>query len=91
MVETVRGDFLNKYRKKSLVCPSCRQENVSQRTTNETVDASVTEGPIDSIDHIKVDCHAFRALRSQYDLRNDKQLAQFFKSVVEQRKERGED
>ena len=87
MLETVRGDFPHKYRRKSLVCPSCRTEDVSHRTISQ----SLEEGPIDSLEHIKVDCYAFRDLRSKYDLSDDKQLAQFFNSVVEQRKERGED
>ena len=87
MLETVRGDFPHKYRKKSLICPSCRTGDVSQRPRNQSLD----EGPIDSLEHIKLDCYAFRELRYKYDLSDDKQLVKFFNSVVEQRKERGED
>ena len=91
MLETVRGDFPHKYRRKSLICPSCRTEDARQRTNNQSVDRSVTEGPIDSLEHIKLDCYAFRELRSKFDLNDDVELTQFFSAVVKQRKERGED
>ena len=91
MLETVRGDFPHKYRRRSLICPSCRTDDVNKRTTNQSGDNIVNEGPIDSLEHIQLDCYAFRELRSQYNLNNDEELAQFFRSVVEQRKERGED
>ena len=92
MLETVRGDFPHKYRRKSLVCPSCRSVNDSNRTNKQSnVDEVETEGPIDTLEHIKWDCNAFKDLRSKYDLSDDVQLTQFFNSVVEQRKERGED
>ena len=88
MVETVRSDFPNKYRKRSLVCPSCRPEvNIStNRQTDET-----RNGPLDTLEHIKWNCAAFKELRSQYDVNDDCELIKFFKCVVEQRKERGED
>ena len=88
MLETVRGDFPNKYRKKSLVCPSCCPE-VNQ-PTNKQSDEGKT-GPIDTLEHIQFNCEAFNELRAQYDLSDDLQLIQFFKSVDEHRKERGED
>ena len=71
MVETVRGNFPNKYRKKSLICPSCCPEvsQVNQVTNTQTV--IVREGPIDTMEHIKWKCEAFDELRSQYKLNND--------------------
>ena len=65
--------------------------NISLRESSDKYAESEKEGPIDSLEHIKLDCLAFKELRSQYDLSDDLQLTQLFQSVVEHRKERGED
>ena len=92
MLETVRGDFPNKYRRKSLRCPSCRFNQCSSTDiqTDQQTDIE-EEGPIDTLEHIKSDCKGFIELRSQYDLSDDVQLLNFFHAVVNERKERGED
>ena len=92
MLETVRGDFPNKYRRKSLRCPSCRFNQCSSTDTQTDQQTDIEEeGPIDTLEHIKSDCKGFIELRSQYDLSDDVQLLNFFHAVVNERKERGED
>ena len=90
MIETVRGDFPNKYRKKSLICPSCRPE-LSDKHTKKQTDRDAEEGPTDSLEHLKWKCEGFKELRSQYNMTDDAQLVEFFENVVSLRKERGED
>ena len=91
MWETVRSDFPNKYRGKSLRCPSCRfiqSQSVNEQTNRQT---GLSEEPRDSIEHLKNDCAAFIHLRSQYDLSDDVQLIQYFNAILDERKDRGED
>ena len=58
MLATVRSDFPNKYKKKSLVCPSCRVTSDVSSSEDEI------PGPLDTLEHIRYQCSAFSELRS---------------------------
>ena len=86
MVATIRKNFSNKYRNSSLSCQSCRHlpknsnNNASNITTNRIPDTQT---------HVLYECEAFSHLREQLDTRDELQLIQFFKQVVEERTNEG--
>ena len=47
--------------------------------------------PADTQLHVLEECVAYQDLREQYDTREDSQLIEFFKKVVERRIKNGED
>ena len=71
---TVRKNFSGKYRKSSLLCPSCRNSDVSSSIQTE-----------DTQEHIMFDCPAFSSLRENQDMSDDEQLKNFFKAVLDYR------
>ena len=88
MVATIRKNFSNKYKNSSLSCQSCRHipensdTNTSKITTNRIPDTQI---------HVLYECRAFDHLRETLDTRDDLQLIQFFKRVVEERTNEGYD
>ena len=83
MINTIRGNFSNKYRKDSLECPSCK----NLANDNETV----KKPSRDSQSHLLEECGAFSKERDQYDLNTNEGIIDFFKFVVQFRVENGQD
>ena len=79
MLETVRGNFSNKYKLTSLSCQSCKGIVDQNNATNEE--------PIDSQSHLLTSCLAFSDLRNQFNTDSDLGLVKFFTAVIERRKE----
>ena len=75
VVPTVRKNFSRKYRRSSLLCPSCRN------TSNQKEDTQV---------HLIFECPAFEDLRKDKNMENDQHLTDFFKAVVAYRIEHDE-
>ena len=89
LVHTIRGNYSGKYRKKNepLTCPSCRNQSNESNLNHSVIN---NEFPTDSQSHVLV-CPAFSDLRENMDLEDDRELVEFFKSVVERRIKNGED
>ena len=79
MVETVRGNFPNKYRHSTLQCQSCKDITTDRQTEIQ-----------DSQAHLLQVCPAFSDLRGQFNLNSDAGIIGFFKAVIDHRIENGE-
>ena len=86
MVQSVKSNFANKYRHRSLKCESCRGTN---RQTDSLTPPPEDE-PIDSQTHLLTSCPAFDDLREQHDTQSDLGLVNFFRAVIDRRIEMGE-
>ena len=80
VVPTIRKNFSRKYRDKSLECPSCRNLNPSP-----SIPAKDTQH------HLITECPAFTDIRNEKDMGNDKDLAEFFKAIIQHRMDNNED
>ena len=78
MVPTVRKNFTQKYKSKSLKCPSCQSGSKDDKED-------------DTQSHLIYECEAFTDLREQLDPDDAGSLAEFFKEVISRRLELGED
>ena len=78
MVATIRKNFSRKYRNSSLSCPSCKDKKSNIKIPDTQV-------------HVLYECEAFSHWREQLDIREDIQMIQYFKWVVEYRIKEGED
>ena len=73
VLPTIRKNFPQKYRKESLLCPSCRDLNIS-----------IPEE--DTQFHVATVCPAFSEFRHEKDLvNNDHDLIEFYKKVIDYR------
>ena len=73
VLPTIRKNFPQKYRKESLLCPSCRDLNIS----NPEEDTQF---------HVATVCPAFSEFRHEKDLvNNDHDLIEFYKKVIDYR------
>ena len=79
MVDTVRANYSNKYRRDSLECQSCRGTSTPEQMC-----------PRDSQSHILTKCPSYSDLRLKYDTQTDLGIVKFFTAVVERRTEEGE-
>ena len=79
MLETVRGNFPNKYRNSTLQCQSCKNIPTDSQTEN-----------CDTQAHLLQVCPAFSDMRGQFDLNSDAGIIEFFKAVIAYRIEQGE-
>ena len=81
MVNTIRGNFKELYRRKNqpITCQFC----VDPR--EESVTEIETENPLDTQLHVIEECAAFDDLHIKYDLKSDIGLVKFFKEVVKRR------
>ena len=81
MVNNIKGNFKDKYRKRntSITCPSCKPENGSN------TDDLITEKPQDTQNHLLETCVAFKELRESIDTNTDSGLVSFFREVVKRR------
>ena len=81
MVEGIKGNFKDKYRKSntSITCPSCKQIS-----NNNSGDKDV-EKPKDTQNHLLEECVAFDEVRKSLDLETDSGLVSFFAEVVRRR------
>ena len=72
MVNTVRSNFKQSYKDRSLTCQSCKGIRVGRRDENEG------EKPIDSQIHLMEDCEAFEDIRRELNIQNDAGIVEFF-------------
>ena len=79
VVPSIRKNFSNKYKNKSLSCQSCRNFNVDSSSPPEDTQA-----------HVAYECPAFEYLRLDRDMRKDNDLAEFFMGVIKHRLEEDE-
>ena len=79
MVDTVRANYSNKYRRDSLECQSCKGITTPDQIC-----------PRDDQLHILIECPRYSDLRLKYDTQTDLGIVKFFTSVVERRTEEGE-
>ena len=88
MVDNIRHNFPNKYRKKnlSLSCPSCKENSSNSNKSIDTV-----SNPPHSQTHLLLHCEAFSRLREDLDIENDEEVVDFFMKVVESRVKEMED
>ena len=86
MVDTIRSHMPNKYKSRSLKCPSCAPNYLSNPASSDHPDA-----PNDSVNHLISDCPAFSDLRIAHDLQTDQGLVNYFKAVTERRIQSGDD
>ena len=79
MVNTIRGNFKQKYRRKnqSITCQSCKEVRDEEHPESEK--------PIDSQLHVIEECEAFEDLRHEYDIHSNKGLVEFFKLVIKKK------
>ena len=82
MVSTVKSNFKQNFKNKSLSCDSCKHLRA---------DKGEEEKPIDSQLHLMESCEAFEDLRAQSDLNSDSGLVFFFKEVIKRRIKESED
>ena len=80
VVPTIRKNFSRKYRDKSLECPSCRNLNPSPSIPAE-----------DTQHHLITECPAFTDIGTEKDMGNNKDLAEFFKAIIQHRMDNNED
>ena len=85
MVNSVRGNFKQMYRKKNLpiTCQSCN------RIRDENEADNSDETPVDTQKHLLEECEAFENLRNEFDLETDAGLVGFFKELVKRRIDEG--
>ena len=85
MVNTIRGNFKQKHRKKnqSITCQSCKE-------ARELEDPE-SKKPIDTQLHVLEECEAFDDIRHEYDIHRNEGLVEFFKQVVKRIIQAGED
>ena len=79
VVPSIRKNFPNKYKNKSLSCQSCKNLNIDSSSP-----------PEDTQNHVAFECPVFEYLRIQKDMRKDKDLAEFFAEVIKHRLEEDE-
>ena len=82
MVNTVKSNFKQSFKNKSLTCESCKHLMVGEREEDK---------PIDSQLHLIESCKAFEDLRTQSDLNSDAGIVSFFKEVIHRRIVNSED
>ena len=82
MVTTVKSNFKQNYKNKSLTCNSCKLL---------MADIEEEEKHIDSQLHLMESCEAFEDLRKQSDLNSDAGIVSFFKEVIHRHILNGED
>ena len=85
MVNTVRSNFKQSYKDRSLTCQSCKNIRVVKSDNLEV------EKPTDSQVHLMEDCEAFQDIRAELDLQSDADIVTFFKKVIQRRIENGEE
>ena len=83
MVQSVRGNFKERYRKKNLpiTCQSCKASNDNNAPVDDT------EKPMDTQTHLLEECVAFDDIRNEFDLQTETGLVGFFKEVIKRRNE----
>ena len=84
MVNTIRSNFKQSYKDRSLTCQSCKNIRVDRSDEIEV------EKPIDSQVHLMEDCEAFEDIRAELNLQIDADIVTFFKRVIERCIENGE-
>ena len=80
VVPSVRKNFPGKYKNRSLSCPSCRK-NLSP----------ISIPPADTQDHLVLERPTFADLRINKNMRDDKDLAEFFQQIIQYRSDNNED
>ena len=81
MVMTVRNNSKQKYKNRSLSCPSCKKDNADENKCR----------PIDTQTHLLEECEAFQDIRDELDTDSDEGIVTFFTKVVERRVDMEED
>ena len=85
MVNTIPGNFKQKYRKKTLsfTCQSCK--DIKKNTKPEA------EKPVDTQLHVLEECEAFDDIRQAVDIKSDTGIVEYFKEIVKRRIQAGEE
>ena len=85
MVNTIRGNFKQKYRKKNLsfTCQSCKE--IRKNTNPEA------EKPTDTQLHVLEECEAFDDIRQEIDINSDTGIVEYFKEIVKRQIQAGEE
>ena len=84
MVQSVHGNFRERYRKKNLpiTCQSCKASNDNNAPVDDT------EKPINTTQtHLLEECVAFDDIRNEIDLQMEAGLVGFFKEVIKRHNE----
>ena len=75
VLPTIRKNFSRKYKRQTLICPSCRNISSPKEDTQK---------------HLMLECPTFASYRLEKDLSKDTDLIDFFKSVIAHRIENNE-